>query len=83
MNRAGSTHWHDRSRLRAESRWLMVAKGPILLGDVAQRLSSVDIACNFCGRHGKATGIRLMSEYGPATSIPTLLRLLSADCPRR
>lgn len=61
----------------------MPANGSILLGDVAQHLASVDIACNFCPRVGKASIARLMSEHGPAMPVPTLLRLLSADCPRR
>jgi hypothetical protein len=61
----------------------MVGSGSILLGEVAQHLTSVDIACNFCPRVGKANVGRLLSEHGPEMPIPTLLRLLSADCPRR
>lgn len=57
--------------------------GSILLGEVAQHLASVDIACNFCPRVGRANVGRLLSEHGPEMPIPTLLRLLSADCPRR
>jgi hypothetical protein len=61
----------------------MPASGSILLGEVAQHLASVDVACNFCPRVGKASITRLMHEHGPDMPIPTLLRLLSADCPRR
>ncbi len=61
----------------------MPAHGSILLGDVAQHMASVDIACNFCPRSGKANVARLLSEHGPDMPIPTLLRLLSTDCPRR
>jgi hypothetical protein len=61
----------------------MPAGGSILLGDVAEHLSSVAIACNFCPRVGKASITRLMHEYGPKMPIPTLLSLLSTDCPRR
>jgi hypothetical protein len=61
----------------------MPAKGSLLLSDVAQHLSSVDIACNFCPRVGKANVARLLSEHGPEMPVPTLLQLLSADCPRR
>jgi hypothetical protein len=32
----------------------MPSQGSILLGEVAQHLASVDIACNFCPRVGKA-----------------------------
>jgi hypothetical protein len=61
----------------------MPAHGSILLGEVAQHLVSVDIACNFCPRQGKANVARMMQEHGPDMPIPTLLRMLSADCPRR
>ena len=61
----------------------MPAGGSILLGEVAQHLASVDIACNFCPRRGKANVGRLMGEHGPNMSIPTLLRIWTADCPRR
>jgi hypothetical protein len=61
----------------------MPAGGSILLGEVAQHLASVDIACNFCPRRGKVSIARLMREHGPHMPIPTVLRLLSADCPRR
>src|SRR3984957_4576942 len=57
--------------------------GSILLGDVAQHLASADVSCNFCERRGKVSIARLMSEHGPEMPIPTLLRMLSADCPRR
>jgi hypothetical protein len=60
----------------------MPSQGSILLGEVAQHLDSVDIRCNFCPRVGKANVGRLMHEHGPDLPIPTLLRLLSADCPR-
>jgi hypothetical protein len=53
------------------------------LGDVAQHLASVDIACNFCERRGKVSIARLMREHGQEKPIPTILRMLSADCPRR
>jgi hypothetical protein len=61
----------------------MPSQGSILLGEVAQHLASVDIACNFCERRGKANISRLMHEHGPEMPIPTLLRMLFADCPRR
>lgn len=61
----------------------MPANGSILLGDVAQHLASVEIRCNFCPRQGKASIGRLLAEHGPEMPIPTLLRLLSTDCPRR
>jgi hypothetical protein len=63
--------------------WAMPSKGSILLGEVAAHLATVDISCNFCPRRGKANIVRLMQEHGGDMPIPDLLRLLSADCPRR
>jgi hypothetical protein len=61
----------------------MPAKGAILLGEVAAHFTAVEISCNFCPRRGKASITRLMHEHGPDMPVPELLRLLSADCPRR
>jgi hypothetical protein len=61
----------------------MPSKGSILLGDVAPHLATINIGCNFCPRRGTATVARLMHEHGGDMPIPDLLRLLSADCPRR
>jgi hypothetical protein len=61
----------------------MPSKGAILLGEVAQHLAAVEISCNFCPRRGKASVARLMHEHGGDVPIPDLLRVLSADYPRR
>jgi hypothetical protein len=61
----------------------MPLKGAILLGEVARHLATVEIACNFCPRRGKASIARLMLEHGGDLPIPDLLRLLSADCTMR
>jgi hypothetical protein len=61
----------------------MPARGAILLGEVAQHLTSVEVCCNFCPRRGKASVSRLMHEHGPDMPIPDLLRMVSHDCPRR
>jgi hypothetical protein len=59
----------------------MSSRGAILLGEVAQHLATIHIACNFCPRHGKASVGRLMQEHGPDMPIPDLLRLLSQRLP--
>jgi hypothetical protein len=66
-----------------DERARMPAKGAILLHEVAAHLTAVDTSCNFCPRRGKASIGRLMQEHGPDMPVPELLRLLSADCPRR
>jgi hypothetical protein len=54
--------------------------GSILLGQVADHLVTLEIACNRCERNGRAAVDRLITQHGPLMSIPTLLALLSADC---
>ena len=61
----------------------MPNKGAILLGEVAQHLTAVKISCNYCPRHGLASVARLIHEQGTDMPIPDLLRIMSADCPRR
>jgi hypothetical protein len=50
----------------------MPSNGSILHGDVAQHLASVDIACNFCPRVGKAHIGRLLTDHGLEMPIPAL-----------
>jgi hypothetical protein len=59
------------------------SQGSILLGEVAAHIAVLEIACNRCTRKGRVSVDRLMAEHGPLMSIPTLLALLSADCPKR
>ena len=61
----------------------MPSGGAILLGEVAQHLATIHIACNFCPRHGKASVGRLMNEHGPTYQSPTCCCMFSHDCPRR
>jgi hypothetical protein len=59
------------------------SQGSILLGEVAAHIAVLEIACNRCDRKGRVSVDRLMAEHGALMSIPTLLALLSADCPKR
>jgi hypothetical protein len=56
--------------------------GSILLGDVAARTETIEIACGACDRHGTLRTDRLLADHGPAMTMPTLLRLLVGDCPK-
>jgi hypothetical protein len=57
--------------------------GSILLGQVAEHLTTLEIDCRRCERKGRASVERLMAQHGPLMSIPTLLAQMSADCPKR
>jgi hypothetical protein len=56
--------------------------GSILLGAVADRTETIDIACGACERHGTLRTERLLADHGPAMEMPTLLRSLAGDCPK-
>jgi hypothetical protein len=56
--------------------------GSILLGDVAARTETLEIACRACPRHEVARTDKLLAEHGRAMTMPTLLRLLAGDCPK-
>ena len=53
-----------------------------LIGQVAARLASIDVACHRCSRRGRLRTGRLVAEHGTAISVPALLRIIAADCPR-
>lgn len=56
--------------------------GVVTLGQVAARLDYLDVGCSRCDRTGRLRLDRLTAEYGPDMPMPTLGRLLAADCPR-
>jgi hypothetical protein len=60
-----------------------MSAGVVLLGQVAARLPVFDLACNRCDSRGRLRTARLVAEHGPDMPGPDLLRVLSADCPRR
>ena len=55
----------------------------ILLGQAAARLPILDLACNRCDRRGRPRSTRLVTKHSADLPIPELLRILSANCPRR
>ena len=65
------------------SRGKILDGGSILLAQVADDLTTLEIVCNRCDRQGRVSVDRLIAEHGPLMPIPTLLTVLSADCPKR
>jgi hypothetical protein len=57
--------------------------GSITLEQVAARTAALAVACTRCDRAGRYNLDALIAEHGPRFGIPALLRLLSADCPKR
>jgi hypothetical protein len=57
--------------------------GSLILSNVAARTPVLNIGCDRCDRVGRYSLDTLIERYGAAFTIPTLLRELSADCPKR
>jgi len=59
-----------------------MASGVVTLGEIADRLPALDVACNRCDRRGRLRTDSLMAKHGPSLPIPELRRIVAADCPR-
>ena len=60
-----------------------MTEGALILGEVAERTPTLEIACDVCEHRGRFVMARLLRDQGLAISMPELLALLTADCPRR
>ncbi len=56
--------------------------GVVTLGQAAARLPLLSVSCNRCERAGRLHMARLLAEHRPGMPMPTLLRIVAADCPR-
>jgi hypothetical protein len=52
--------------------------GVVLLGQVAARLSVLEVVCNRCDRHGQLHTSRLLAEHGPSLPMPDLRFIIAA-----
>jgi len=57
--------------------------GSITLCQVAEHTAGLAVACSRCDRAGRYSLDTLIAKHGPQFGIPDLLRLVSADCPKR
>lgn len=59
--------------------------GSITLGDVSDRSTGRTLAfdCKVCGRSGIRNLDALIERHGRDFTVPELLRVVSADCPKR
>jgi hypothetical protein len=65
------------------SRAAMPYAGSLTLSDVAERTDVLAVACSQCERAGRYPLASLIERHGQMYTIPTLLRTLSDDCPKR
>lgn len=61
---------------------MSVARGVILLGEVAALSEAITVTCRKCPRNGVLHTARLVHDHGPRIGMPDLLRLLAAGCPK-
>ena len=61
----------------------MSSGGSLTIGDVASRVAVLVVACSRCNRAGRYQLDYLAKQHGPDFTIPSLLGLLSTDCPKR
>ena len=59
-----------------------MSSGFVTLGQLAARLSVLDVACNRCDRRGRLRTNALLAKHGPALSVPALRGIIAADCAR-
>ena len=57
--------------------------GSITLGEAAEHTAVLAVACSRCERAGRYSLDTLIARHGDDFGIPSLLRLLSDDCPKR
>jgi hypothetical protein len=56
--------------------------GAVTLGDIADRLAMLDVACSKCDRRGRLSVAKLIAEHGSDMRLPDLRERLAGDCPR-
>ena len=57
--------------------------GALSLGQIAERLSHLEVRCSRCDRRGRLRLDRLIAQHGAAFPAPELRHLLAGDCPSR
>jgi hypothetical protein len=57
--------------------------GALSLGQLAERLTHLEVRCRQCDRRGRLRLDRLIAEHGADFLVPELRHLLAGDCPNR
>jgi len=60
----------------------MRSSGSVSLGEIAGKLTMLEVACSKCERHGRLSVAELIERYGAASDLFNLRTVLAADCPR-
>jgi hypothetical protein len=54
----------------------------VTLGDLAGKITMLEIACRRCERRGRLRIAQLIAQHGADIRLPELRYILAADCPR-
>jgi hypothetical protein len=58
----------------------MTGRASITLGDLAGKLTMLEISCRRCERRGLLRLDRLLAEHSADMGLPVLAQILAADC---
>ena len=57
--------------------------GALSLGQLAERLTHLEVRCRRCERRGRLRLDRLIAQHGADFPGPALREILAGDCPKR
>jgi hypothetical protein len=60
----------------------MSSSGSVTLGEIADKLPMLEVACSHCERRGRLNVAGLIERHGANARLPDLREILAADCPR-
>jgi hypothetical protein len=61
----------------------MPDRGPVTFGDLINKLGTLRVTCDQCGRNGRYSVRRLAAQYGRDGRVTDWLSAITSDCPRR
>ena len=60
----------------------MNSSGAVTLGEIAGKITMLEVACSRCHRRGRLRVARLLEQHGADMGLPALRGIIAADCPR-
>jgi hypothetical protein len=59
-----------------------MTSGAVTLGDLAGKITMLEVACDRCERHGRLRVAKLIAQHGADMGLPELRHIIASDCPR-
>jgi hypothetical protein len=60
----------------------MSSSGAVTLGEIAGKLTMLEVACARCDRRGRLSVAKLIERHGAGAKLPDLRTVLASDCSR-